>query len=125
MRISDWSSDVCSSDLDGKAGPRPRTADRISCQGNHGGLAVSGTRPLNGVMTHASFPAIRMRRTRAAAWSRAMFAENRIGPQDLIRSEEHTSELQSLMRISYAVFCLKKKTPHSQHTALASINITI
>src|SRR3546814_14273995 len=86
MRISDWSSDVCSSDLDGKAGPRPRTEDRISCQGNHGGLAVSGTRPLNGVMTHASFPAIRMRRTHAAAWSRAMFAENRIGPQD--RSEE-------------------------------------
>src|SRR3546814_1505951 len=29
-----------------------------------------------------------------------------------LRSEEHTSELQSLMRISYAVFCLKKKTPH-------------
>src|SRR3546814_3854238 len=39
----------------------------------------------------------------------------------LIRSEEHTSELQSLMRISYAVFCLKKKkhttpTPHQTHT---------
>src|SRR3546814_5525562 len=32
------------------------------------------------------------------------------------RSEEHTSELQSLMRISYAVFCLKKKTKNSQHT---------
>src|SRR3546814_5687067 len=32
------------------------------------------------------------------------------------RSEEHTSELQSLMRISYAVFCLKKKTTHSKHT---------
>src|SRR3546814_3382633 len=32
--------------------------------------------------------------------------------QVLIRSEEHTSELQSLMRISYAVFCLKKNTPH-------------
>src|SRR3546814_1658766 len=31
-----------------------------------------------------------------------------------LRSEEHTSELQSLMRISYAVFCLKKKTPHQQ-----------
>src|SRR3546814_5724536 len=31
------------------------------------------------------------------------------------RSEEHTSELQSLMRISYAVFCLKKKIKHSQH----------
>src|SRR3546814_4199346 len=33
----------------------------------------------------------------------------------LERSEEHTSELQSLMRISYAVFCLKKKTIHNQH----------
>src|SRR3546814_4392086 len=32
-----------------------------------------------------------------------------------LRSEEHTSELQSLMRISYAVFCLKKKTKHSTH----------
>src|SRR3546814_10710832 len=32
------------------------------------------------------------------------------------RSEEHTSELQSLMRISYAVFCLKKKTNHKKHT---------
>src|SRR3546814_1311583 len=31
----------------------------------------------------------------------------------LLRSEEHTSELQSLMRISYAVFCLQKKTPHN------------
>src|SRR3546814_2024829 len=41
----------------------------------------------------------------------------------LSRSEEHTSELQSLMRISYAVFCLKKKTPHkkTQHTLLQDI----
>src|SRR3546814_10893271 len=35
---------------------------------------------------------------------------------DMLRSEEHTSELQSLMRISYAVFCLKKKTKYTQHT---------
>src|SRR3546814_6288733 len=35
-----------------------------------------------------------------------------------IRSEEHTSELQSLMRISYAVFCLKKKNKHHGHTAM-------
>src|SRR3546814_7190948 len=34
---------------------------------------------------------------------------------DQARSEEHTSELQSLMRISYAVFCLKKKTPNNAH----------
>src|SRR3546814_7705474 len=33
-----------------------------------------------------------------------------------LRSEEHTSELQSLMRISYAVFCLKKKTTHITHS---------
>src|SRR3546814_10492678 len=35
----------------------------------------------------------------------------------LLRSEEHTSELQSLMRISYAVFCLKKKTKYTKYTA--------
>src|SRR3546814_7113846 len=39
------------------------------------------------------------------------------GRSTLCRSEEHTSELQSLMRISYAVFCLKKKTTH-YHTNL-------
>src|SRR3546814_6426052 len=37
-----------------------------------------------------------------------------------VRSEEHTSELQSLMRISYAVFCLKKKKTHT-HTILTTI----
>src|SRR3546814_5707247 len=40
------------------------------------------------------------------------------------RSEEHTSELQSLMRISYAVFCLKKKTNHQEHHTLQPIYIT-
>src|SRR3546814_7919277 len=40
------------------------------------------------------------------------------------RSEEHTSELQSLMRISYAVFCLKKKTSQSHNTTKANIIIT-
>src|SRR3546814_3541493 len=37
------------------------------------------------------------------------------GLQACLRSEEHTSELQSLMRISYAVFCLKKKNTHKEH----------
>src|SRR3546814_3340461 len=41
------------------------------------------------------------------------------------RSEEHTSELQSLMRISYAVFCLKKKnTPYSDYYALDSVSLS-
>src|SRR3546814_5031457 len=42
--------------------------------------------------------------------------ENHCTRQRRIRSEEHTSELQSLMRISYAVFCLKKKKNKSSHT---------
>src|SRR3546814_9758537 len=45
---------------------------------------------------------------------RRVFAEQR--PDAVMRSEEHTSELQSLMRISYAVFCLKKKKKHQQQS---------
>src|SRR3546814_3326710 len=45
------------------------------------------------------------------------FAADEIEHQiKVVRSEEHTSELQSLMRISYAVFCLKKKNKHNQYT---------
>src|SRR3546814_5222668 len=48
---------------------------------------------------------------------RKVLSDLAIREPDALRSEEHTSELQSLMRISYAVFCLKKKTtPHSSHT---------
>src|SRR3546814_8852930 len=43
-------------------------------------------------------------------------AAQRVEQFQSLRSEEHTSELQSLMRISYAVFCLKKKKPHHTHT---------
>src|SRR3546814_5871853 len=47
------------------------------------------------------------------------------GNRELLRSEEHTSELQSLMRISYAVFCLKKKKLRKPtHTHSTIINIT-
>src|SRR3546814_8046262 len=45
-----------------------------------------------------------------------MLAYSAIAHTGFIRSEEHTSELQSLMRISYAVFCLKKKQQQSDHT---------
>src|SRR3546814_7058079 len=59
-------------------------------------------------------PDTERRRLRAKPGSRT-----RIGPDgDVERSEEHTSELQSLMRISYAVFCLKKKTMKYQPTDL-------
>src|SRR3546814_5116456 len=43
-----------------------------------------------------------------------------------VRSEEHTSELQSLMRISYAVFCLKKKKPHNKsHNTTHHLHLTL
>src|SRR3546814_7360761 len=45
----------------------------------------------------------------SAEWTEIAFEQKQAGNAALIRSEEHTSELQSLMRISYAVFCLKKK----------------
>src|SRR3546814_2232437 len=50
-----------------------------------------------------------------AAVATALFLGLLIGPKFIGRSEEHTSELQSLMRISYAVFCLKKKKEKKQH----------
>src|SRR3546814_6720536 len=47
---------------------------------------------------------------------------NRATFERVLRSEEHTSELQSLMRISYAVFCLKKKIKHNKITTITSTN---
>src|SRR3546814_5229066 len=91
MRISDWSSDVCSSDLevgDARAGGRvggeelrrPLAAGRLEVAPQLDGAA------------------------RIVAGLGHQHQADVVG-----RSEEHTSELQSLMRISYAVFCLKKK----------------
>src|SRR3546814_9775226 len=100
MRISDWSSDVCSSDLgavllvagDLHAGVGGRFALAEAERAVRGDAAEC----LGPVMAAAAAGALR----RAAVDDQAILA---------MRSEEHTSELQSLMRISYAVFCLKKK----------------
>src|SRR3546814_8440065 len=54
------------------------------------------------------------------SWSRSGFGDARRAGRRHLRSEEHTSELQSLMRISYAVFCLKKKK--IEYTFSYSIN---
>src|SRR3546814_1043142 len=61
------------------------------------------------------------RPARDRAW-RVVILERPARPAHARRSEEHTSELQSLMRISYAVFCLKKKTPTSTHQLQLSTN---
>src|SRR3546814_5831731 len=87
MRISDWSSDVCSSDLgrDGGCGGAAQAVAELS----------ERHRPEH--------------RLRAAALQGRELVEGVRSDPDRPRSEEHTSELQSLMRNSYAVFCLKKK----------------
>src|SRR3546814_7206094 len=107
MRISDWSSDVCSSDLAAdhalrrveEPGPA-RPADPAPRALSSGGSAQDARQSTTGD------PA----RTGICLPPRAQGSRtgNRSVPRRAARSEEHTSELQSLMRISYAVFCLKK-----------------
>src|SRR3546814_6739682 len=123
MRISDWSSDLCSSNLqpDSRAvaqARRPTHVDRFKqpprlVGGQHRRLAAPLTmrRPAHrcgGVHRHdLAYHQPVEQPTHAGELlldaGRAHLASQRL------RSEEHTSELQSLMRISYAVFCLTKK----------------
>src|SRR3546814_8326581 len=110
MRISDWSSDVCSSDLT-RDGPfrgcghyraeRCRAADRLRVP------AICAVQAHDGGREYW-FRVVGAATARAAVASRDPRAGAGIA-RSRPRSEEHTSELQSLMRISYAAFCLKKK----------------
>src|SRR3546814_7132550 len=112
MRISDWSSDVCSSDL--------KQAKLLPNDGED----IVGVRFGQMELGHT---AARTNTQQATAGQSSAGAFNLIGvalPQqpdiDALRrhwrSEEHTSELQSLMRTSYAVFCLKNNTTTSHNT---------
>src|SRR3546814_1617978 len=133
MRISDWSSDVCSSDLVGieldqtalrrayivwrhheqgigararrELGQDDRLGMRLRARGRHDGnpLVNDIDRALDQLV--ALIERQRGRFRRRAVDDDAMRSVAHLK----LRSEEHTSELQSLMRISYAVFCLKKK----------------
>src|SRR3546814_2181597 len=118
MRISDWSSDVCSSDLRSccRDGRKARPAFPLSA------IAADVAQvPARLLVGRKSFLAGERQRQAAAepvARSGAGSQERhedrcRLRPV-AIRSEEHTSELQSLMRISYAVFCLKTKNNERQ-----------
>src|SRR3546814_4571868 len=105
MRISDWSSDVCSSDLKDLA---PLMWDRIigrpGCApdfGRHTSVAPSS-------MTRSHASGVGTADLKSIAQCRHSSSETPCDGSG-IRSEEHTSELQSLMRISYAVIFLKKK----------------
>src|SRR3546814_1456896 len=115
MRISDWSSDVCSSDLPnlsagfhrGRAAPH-QYLHLTQLRDNLLRCKTLTSHPI----LHSNCPAglsseldqFSQGRPRAAKAHRASAIGNAVSA----RSEEHTSELQSLMRISYAFFCLKK-----------------
>src|SRR3546814_9421032 len=118
MRISYWSSDVCSSDLAAaaagasylafgaffpsptKPAARRATPELLAASARFGlpRVAIGGITPDNARQLVA-----------AGADMVAVISGVFDAPDPVARSEEHTSELQSLMRISYAVFCLKKK----------------
>src|SRR3546814_10858319 len=111
MRISDWSSDVCSSDL-GRSDRRCRRASagfsrllsqRLRAQDDEGAGDACQCRRRGARL--AGVRGLRPRRAGGGDYAERAAGGNGCHP----RSEEHTSELQSLMRISYAVFCLKKK----------------
>src|SRR3546814_4669484 len=106
MRISDWSSDVCSSDL--LHDEVQRFANVLKDLGVAKGDRVAIYMPMI-----PELPVAMLACARIGAPHSVVFGG--FSPDSLIdrinRSEEHTSELQSLMRISYAVFCLKKKKP--------------
>src|SRR3546814_8921890 len=105
MRISDWSSDVCSSDL--LAGTRARVADFTA---QHFRLNARIGEPYWDAARAAPVSAELAAKIDLFA-ARGMFAHyNHEAHVEDGRSEEHTSELQSLMRNSYADFCLNKKT---------------
>src|SRR3546814_4939214 len=116
MRIRDWSSDVCSSDLSGvplynadveeEEGIPQSVADLKEAIAKADGLLLATPEYNNSIpgvfknaIDWASRPPADIPRVFAAKPVAVIGA----------RSEEHTSELQSLMRISYAVYCLKKK----------------
>src|SRR3546814_9626345 len=105
MRISVWSSDVGSSDLRGvlhlREGGVLRRRLHLFSGVSHPALAVRGAWALQA--REVGVPAVPRRDALSVLPRRGA------GLLHHLRSEEHTSELQSLMRISYAVFCLKKK----------------
>src|SRR3546814_2664772 len=114
MRISDWSSDVCSSDL-GRNPPHCHAAPGGGCMID---LALIGRDEetkwipgqsrmwLDDTCPHEASGRSGLRQLYDKMALAGRVRGNEAGRP---RSEEHTSELQSLMRISYAVFCLKKK----------------
>src|SRR3546814_9360955 len=127
MRISDWSSDVCSSDLSDGCPPQKEESSidmqTITVTGGVGRDAeLRSTQRGDQVCSFNVGVNQGYGDKKSTNWYRVSLWGKRgeslqpyllKGVKVAIRSEEHTSELQSLMRISYAVFCLKKKNTKS------------
>src|SRR3546814_7817589 len=124
MRISDWSSDVCSSDLLDDAARALLGKTRAALSDVQEWSPTALDEKVRGVAEDAEIGLGKVAQPlRAALTGRAtspgifdvlfLLGKDeslaRLSDAETARSEEHTSELQSLMRISYAVFCLKKK----------------
>src|SRR3546814_10223164 len=107
MRISDWSSDVCSSDLPNS--PRGRKPRAFLLQQERLALLLRSGRRWRAAPDEGASAASCSALLHEQPESKASLRCARAPSSALRRSEEHTSELQSLMRISYAVFCLKQK----------------
>src|SRR3546814_6124172 len=130
MRISDWSSDVCSSDLVHRryeanflVAPSPKRQFEQSAQAfSHWDFGIDGIGEnegpfVFGIAGQVIDMVIEKGTGRKACYSKHEhdFSSIGRGHATIARSEEHTSELQSLMRNSYAVFCLKKKKTTLQY----------
>src|SRR3546814_10804502 len=107
MRISDWSSDVCSSDL-----------NNVSRFAQRAGKDCRSLKHRYFYPREAVKPPYAIKSRHHMSEARLRFADHVLSAaygakRRRARSEEHTSELQSLMRISYAVFCLKKKNQYN------------
>src|SRR3546814_10218159 len=113
MRISNWSSDVCSSDLSslgrGGAGHREDAVDVVLVQA---GVGEGRAECIDAEIERGAPVQLALRRGAHArnrdSLGKCQSLSSCLRRVAKGRSEEHTSELQSLMRISYAVFCLKK-----------------
>src|SRR3546814_7345530 len=128
MRISDWSSDVCSSDLHDLAVEVRKvqtTVEEIFHEGGPpaarpllvGSVAAVIANPFAGRYVDVLQPYMEELKPLGLDLSQRLIDVLGGDAQRIAgfgRSEEHTSELQSLMRISYAVFCLKKKKKKSK-----------
>src|SRR3546814_2403567 len=129
MRISDWSSDVCSSDLPGRERGRKHAEGQYLARGEDAPCRVHAVDVLRAGLgadeddrlapSRRLFGAVGVEHDLARSGAgtgrkplgqhiaRRLGIERRV--EELVRSEEHTSELQSRMRSSYAVFCLNNK----------------